>query len=728
MTEWLLRGLKILALVLVAGTVSAQETTDGAVVLNSSDLATPETIDALVAKLSDSDVRALLLDYLKSNVDEVALDERVEPTLLERIELYWDAFKLPTVRAVTTLPTLAASQSQIVANFFERQGGVAGIASLFLRMAAILALALAAEWLVRRNRTKRRPLPATLGEGGLIETLKLLWRRLVREFLGLFVFFVTIRITEGFLLADHQRPFAEAFILCFVWLPRLGAALSRFLITPDRPHLRMVHLSDRWARFLHRHIVGLILLGGLTIFIAGFNERNGLAGGQNGIAFWLDSLVYVYLIYIIWVARDALRGMMLDGRYERTRADVLVAQYYPIFAIAVAVATWILVSTLIGLNNIGRLLHGAHYITMFALLAAPLVDVAVRAIVDSLVAPLKGEGAAAASAYHATKRSYIRIGRVIVAGVVLFTIAQAWDIELVAMVEDQAGIGDNIFAFCLTLAVGYFVFESVSLWINKLIAAEDTTGVHQDGAEGAEQGGPGGSRLSTVLPLLLMMARGAIIVIFGLLAIGNLGINITPLLAGAGVLGLAIGFGAQKLVADVVSGIFFLIDDAFRIGEYVDIGSIMGNVEKISLRSMQLRHHRGHLHTIPYGEIQTLTNFSRDWAIMKLRFTVPFETDPNLIKRIFKRIGQEMMEVPEYAEDFLEPFKSQGVADFDEVGMVVRGKFMAKPGRQFVLRKEIYNRVHAAFAENGIPFAKRQMLMTTADQSKSQDHGEAQHP
>ena len=157
------------------------------------------------------------------------------------------------------------------------------------------------------------------------------------------------------------------------------------------------------------------------------------------------------------------------------------------------------------------------------------------------------------------------------------------------------------------------------------------------------------------------------------------------------------------------AGIFFLIDDAFRVGEYVEVDGTMGTVEKISIRSMQLRHHRGLVHTIPYGEIPKLTNFSRDWVIMKLKFTVPFDTDPNKVKKIFKKIGAAMMEDEIHKDGFLEPFKSQGVFDFDDVGMIIRGKFMAKPGKQFTLRKEIYNRVKAAFKENGIDFARREV-------------------
>ena len=206
-----------------------------------------------------------------------------------------------------------------------------------------------------------------------------------------------------------------------------------------------------------------------------------------------------------------------------------------------------------------------------------------------------------------------------------------------------------------------------------------------------------------------MVSRAAIVVIFLLLALGNIGVDTTPLLAGAGIVGLAIGFGAQKLVSDVVSGIFFLIDDAFRTGEYVEVEGTMGTVEKISIRSMQLRHHKGPVHTIPYGEIPKVTNFSRDWVIMKLRFTVPFNSDPNKIKKIFKKIGQEMLVMEEFKDDFLAPFKSQGVLEIDDVGMVIRGKFMCKPGTQFMIRKEIYNRVNAAFAEAGLEFARREV-------------------
>ena len=121
-----------------------------------------------------------------------------------------------------------------------------------------------------------------------------------------------------------------------------------------------------------------------------------------------------------------------------------------------------------------------------------------------------------------------------------------------------------------------------------------------------------------------------------------------------------------------------------------------------------MRHHKGPVHTIPYGEIPKVTNNSRDWVIMKLEFTFPFETDANKIKKIFKKIGQDMLET-EYASDLLQTFKSQGVYDVDDVGIIIRGKFMAKPGTQWAIRKDVYNRIQQALDEADIQFARREV-------------------
>jgi small-conductance mechanosensitive channel len=193
-----------------------------------------------------------------------------------------------------------------------------------------------------------------------------------------------------------------------------------------------------------------------------------------------------------------------------------------------------------------------------------------------------------------------------------------------------------------------------------------------------------------------------------MIVLSALGLNIGPLLAGAGVIGIAIGFGAQALVRDILSGIFFLIDDAFRIGEYIEISNdLRGEVERISIRSMQLRHHRGMLLTLPFGELRSIINHNRDWAIYKQEFRVAYDTDLEKVRKIIKKLGQALMADPEYGPKLLEPLKSQGVLRIEESALIVRTKFKCKPREQFVLRRVVFERVKRAFAENGIKLAHR---------------------
>jgi len=142
------------------------------------------------------------------------------------------------------------------------------------------------------------------------------------------------------------------------------------------------------------------------------------------------------------------------------------------------------------------------------------------------------------------------------------------------------------------------------------------------------------------------------------------------------------------------------------------------------LISLVLRHHRGALNTVPYSEIKHLKNYSRDWVIMKLMFRVTYDTDVNQVKKIFKKIGQDLLEDPVLGEGFIEPFKSQGVLSMEDSAMIVRGKFMTKPGEQFMIRKEIYNRVQKAFDEAGIKFAHRRVLVDMAETESEEDRAD----
>ncbi|WP_170463854.1 mechanosensitive ion channel family protein [Ruegeria arenilitoris] len=703
----------LFSVALLSGPVLAQHSTTTntpAPVTIPEDL-TPEQVDDLVARMSDDQVRAILLERLDAVAAKQAEAAPARRGVIQATTETVNSMVASWLDVIRKVPVLITAQVEAFSNF-GNTFGANGLMTLFGFTFLALAIGYAAENLV--GLWTRRWVHVIDGDASsdLRGAVTFLFKRFVFEFLGLLVFYYTLVFVGRRLLDEQQIAQAAPFVFFLIWFPRLGAAISRFILAPKQHRLRLVNIDDHWAKYLHRNLIGLFLLIGFTMFILDFNALNGVPPGESRLGFWLNTAIHIYVGLIAWRAREGLTDMMRGSDPDRTKFDEEVARLYPYFAIGVSAGTWLLVEYLAAQRNpaiFALLAHGAHFITMFWLLIAPALDTLIRGLVRHLQPPMLGDGPVAERAYKSTKRSYIRIGRVLAGIFVILMIADAWDLDLQEIAGGRSDSGSEVIQFFIIIAIGYILNEIVSLWINRRLAKEQTAAEQSPDEEAGEGGGSGGSRLATVLPLLRVTAQVAIAVIFALLALGALGLDITPLLAGAGILGLAIGFGAQKLVSDIVGGIFFLIDDAFRVGEYVDVGGTTGTVEKISIRSMQLRHHRGPVHTIPYGEIQKLTNYSRDWVIMKLKFTVPFDTDPNKVKKIFKKIGAEMMEDETHKDGFLQPFKSQGVFDFDDVGMIIRGKFMAKPGKQFTLRKEIFNRVKAAFKENGIDFARREV-------------------
>lgn len=263
----------------------------------------------------------------------------------------------------------------------------------------------------------------------------------------------------------------------------------------------------------------------------------------------------------------------------------------------------------------------------------------------------------------------------------------------------------SIFA---TLLLAYVVWEICRTIIDRKLEEDRPQSGQEmeDMEEGAE-----GSRKGTLLTLL----RKVILILIGLVVIlttlSAVGINIGPLLAGAGILGLAVGFGSQTLVRDILSGVFFLMDDAFRVGDYIETAGTKGMVEHISMRSLRLRHPRGMVYTIPFGDMGSVQNFSRDYIITKLDVRVRYDVDIEKIRKIVKKISKELEKDEETGPLLLSKIKSQGVREMDDSAMILRVKYKTKPGDQFVVRREVYARIQERFRTQGIEFAHRNVTV-----------------
>ncbi|MFN3546908.1 MAG: mechanosensitive ion channel family protein [Mesorhizobium sp.] len=275
----------------------------------------------------------------------------------------------------------------------------------------------------------------------------------------------------------------------------------------------------------------------------------------------------------------------------------------------------------------------------------------------------------------------------------------------------------------LVLIVAVSLYRAVNGFIDYKIVEEGGTLDGQAGnpGEGEGESGKGQSRLATLLPIFRNVIVSMLAVFGTMIVLANLGVDIGPLFAGAGVIGIAVGFGAQTLIRDIFSGAFFLIDDAFRKGEYIEVGSVKGVVEKISMRSFQLRHHLGAVHTVPFGEIQQLTNYSRDWVMMKLPLRLTYDTDVEKVRKLVKKIGERLLQDPVVGHLFLQPLKSQGVYAMEDSAMIIRVKFMTRPGDQFVTRKVVYAAIREVFSMEGIRFAHREVTVRLADGQKAEE-------
>jgi len=684
----------------------------------------PEAMQALVSKLDDKQEAALielvsLINAAADNRQVVAEAQR--QGIAEIVKGWVTGFQANVKTHLRLFPEMIASLGKALGVIFQgRETG--GNLTFLLLLAAVIVAGVAAEWLFNRIFARQREEIRQSRPEALMDTLGVLSKRAGIEIGGVIVFAaVALLIADLVVGTEYDLFLISGFILSVVLLVRLVGSILHFVLAPRRPELRLVY-TDTWtARFIERNFIVITALAGTGFFLSAVMQENAIAHVDT-LRFYLGLMLHVWLMVVILKARRGLT-QIIEGRDENLTPGLRkMAAWWPKVSAAFVGFNWIFLQFVLSTGH--QELSPERSASAIGLIAiAPFLDTIVRGIAAHLVPTGDGKDEVVAKAYDETRHSYIRIGRVILIAILVMAVGKLWGVSLRNLAE--AGFGANVAAnavgFLLILALGYLAWEITNLMISRRLAAETPAGEAV-----VEGGGAGLSRLATVLPIIRMTLQATIIILTVLLALSQLGVNITPLLAGAGVLGLAIGFGAQTLVKDVVSGVFFLLDDAFRVGEFISVGNTMGIVSKISVRSLHLRQDTGPIHIIPYGSMSQLTNNSRDWVTMKLRFTVPFDTDQEKVRKLFKKIGQDMMEVPELAEVLINPFKSQGAADVTDVGIVIRGKFTTVPGGQFLIRKEVYSRVQKAFEENGIEFARKEVRVRLPENVRAKDLSEEQ--
>ena len=674
------------------------------------------TAAELVSRLSDEEVRRMLLERLAAQPQPAPAVSGVG-AMANDMQTWATDLRTGAVEAAAAIPELHATLPAAYASYLGGKPPVHGAYVIGYFVGALL-VGLVLEWMLARALAPLRGrLDTVVPDEGLAA---LSARHLLRfgiDVAGLLAFVVGVVAVFLVLYTGHTPTRFFVFVaLGAVVFVRAWAIVSRLLLAPGNPSLRMVPLGDAAARRAHR---GLLALAGLAAFTTAFAELLIRFGAPRGtIALWQVGAIVVSLLLavrVVWAVRRDFFVPAPPGDESRSRQTLL--------ADVVAIVLTALLLLIAGTRLVETLADdptpsGAAGATIGLLLVLTLLDLALGRVLTALLAHPAAKANATRDAIVQAFEPKLRRAIHIVVGVIGFlAVSRVWDLDLHAMTN--RGLGSQITG--ALLGIGITILVTWLLW-ELLRTAIDV----RMSSENAKATGSGtdlvATRLGTLLPLLRIMLQITVVVMAVLSVLSALGVNIVPLLAGAGVVGVAVGFGSQTLVRDIVTGAFFLLDDAFRIGEYIEVGNARGTVEKIRLRAVFLRHHRGALYVLPYGEIKQLRNNSRDYMIMVMEFPLAHGTDLQKVKKIMARVGEELAADDEYGSQLLQPLKSQGVMATEDNALVVRAKFTARPGSApWVIRRIAYAKILKAFADDGIQFARRQVAVYAAPDARPDD-------
>ncbi len=690
---------------------------------------TRQAIRDVLSGLNDAQARELLLRQFDRQVTarEAEIAAGADRTVEALLGGWALALGQRWTTAVRDTPGILPAAAATFERFETRRGDdslwrLGG--TILLSLLSGVAAAYAAQRLSLRTEGRLDAMPAS----GLRSQIGIVCGRFLFQSIRLLAFVTAAILVDA--IANRSLPADSSvvrYLVGFVGWTWFAVTAARFVLSPMRPGLRLCKVDDRTAWFLTRRI-GVIF--GWSAFAAGLLQlawQYGWPFGLGSLSFWTSLVFHGLMALTIWQARTAIAGMV-RGQDSESRAWSRFAASWPIIAVVLVGLQWLTVELFAATGNLGNLSVAAFNLSVAVLLMLPLFEISVRALVKAIWPGDPDEEPSLRAAHAETQLGLIRCGRAIAGTLILLVLARLWGLDIRDLASQGVGAqfaGAMLEIFLIGI-VAYGCWELLRIMADRQIAIERATlGPDPEGEEQSEgEGGQGGTRLGTVMPLLRGAGQVVIVTLALLAALGQIGVNVTPLLAGAGIFGVAIGFGAQTLVRDIISGVFFLIDDAFRKGEYVDIGAVTGTVEAISVRSIQLRHHNGPLHTIPFGEIRHLTNFSRDWVMMKLPLRVTYDTDLERLRKLIKKLGQELLQDPELGPKFLQPLKSQGVIQMEDSAMIVRVKFMTRPGDQWGLRTKVFTRIRELFEREGIKFAHREVTVRIADQETSRPLGE----
>jgi small-conductance mechanosensitive channel len=499
---------------------------------------------------------------------------------------------------------------------------------------------------------------------------------------------------------------------------RVVMAAARMLLSPASSHLRILPVLDETAAYATiwlRRIV-LVLVSSYAVAEAGL--QFGLPwSAHDSILRIALLLVTLFLVIIILQNRQPVSAFLrapelAEGeepdqarRFFRMLRD-RASDIWHLVAIAWLIAAWGVWALEVE-YGFWRLLK-VSFGTILILSLAKLADMAMRRVVQRAFR-ITPELAARYPGLEARANRYLPVlkgaASLAIGAIALLFLLESWGLEAFAWFG-RGKLGNrlvsSIVSITLTITLALVIWEGVNAAIQRHLER-----LSRD-AKAAQS-----ARVRTLLPMLRTALLVMILIFVALSVLAEIGVNVAPLIAGAGVVGIAVGFGSQRLVQDVITGIFLLLEDAVAVGDVVQLGGLSGVVEHLSIRSIKLRAVDGSLHIIPFSAVTSVTNQTRDFAFAVIDVNVDYAEDTDHVAQTLREIAAEMRQDPRWRPVIRDDLDVMGVDKLGDSGVVIRVRLKTEPSQRWAVAREMNRRIKRRFDELGIdiPYPHQKLVM-----------------
>lgn len=486
----------------------------------------------------------------------------------------------------------------------------------------------------------------------------------------------------------------NAYVLC-----RVAMCVTRFFVSPGRRNLALVHVTDESAAYVEVWMRRLVVVGVFGVALAGVARILGLQPAAHEALIKIVALIlHLFLIIIVLQCRHGVAGY-IGGSADATGTIAMVRQrladLWHYFAIFFILASWVLWAVQVR-DGFDRLLH-LLAATIVVLVVARLAAIVLLGLLDRIFR-VNRDVSALYPGLEARANRYYPLLRGGASGVIWIATAiallQACGLDALAWFSN-GHLGDRLLSAMITIAIAGLI--AIAIWESADAAMDRHLDRLARQAQSARV-----ARLNTLLPMLRSTLLIAILVVVGLTALSEIGVNIAPLLAGAGIIGVAIGFGSQKLVQDLITGVFLLLENAMQVGDWITAAGLSGTVEHLTIRTIRLRAGDGSVHIIPFSAVSTVTNINRGIGNAAISVNVSYAEDTDRVGQMLKEIAAELRQDEMFKASIRGDLELWGVDKIDGSVVTIVGQISCTDSGRWGVQREFNRRMKKRFQEVGI--------------------------